>query len=74
MRAMCNQGERATGGGGGFTDGGFGSTDLIYWSVPVDATGARATAGQAPMGWDMAYKNGGGVSRTFRTFVICASP
>ena len=68
VRASCNPGERATGGGWAFLQGTFLAT-LVETSQPVvDPNGV-------PNGWFLRYwNNGGGANLQLSADVVCASP
>lgn len=74
---MCNPGERATGGGAGFVIGGtvvLSGGDTLLSSVPLNADGFAAAAGDVPRGWETTIRNGSASTRTAVFYVICASP
>jgi hypothetical protein len=70
---MCNPGERAVGGGGGFT--GNGSSEELMQSFPLSAPAVPAADGDIPRGWRVFLKN----ENTFtmpapKAYVVCARP
>lgn len=71
--ALCQPGERATGGGGGFD--GNGGNEIIQQSFPVLASGAQAQDGDTPVGWRVFIKNANAfaLSNT-HIYVVCARP
>jgi len=78
--APCHAGETAVGGGGAFiVAGNFGdnaSGEVITGSGPSQSTGGiYLTDGTAqPSAWAVSATNGTTSARTFRAFVLCASP
>ncbi len=71
--ALCQAGERATGGGGGFQ--GNGGNEIIQQSYPILANGAAAQDGETPVGWRVFIKNANAspLPDTY-IYVVCASP
>jgi hypothetical protein len=78
--AQCLPGERAVGGGGGFTNN---DTDVyqplhtetdVRISSPVDATGNAPTAGEVPTGWRLSAQHTGTGLRDLHAYAICAAP
>ena len=62
----CNQGEKATGGGG--SNGGASGVHLKQ-SSPTPST-----QGGTPTGWSATYENTSGSPAVIRAWVVCASP
>ncbi|MGV1047541.1 MAG: hypothetical protein ACOYD4_03320 [Solirubrobacterales bacterium] len=71
IRASCQAGERAVGGGVGFMTS-PGSTDRIFYSGPAGAEGEPAQ-GATAVAWEGALFNSEPSSRAARVFVLCAS-
>jgi hypothetical protein len=75
--AVCNTGEKATGGGARFTGLSATNQHLLVYSYPKNAatpaTGVPA-AGDVPTAWQASAYNGSGVAETLNVFVVCASP
>lgn len=71
--ALCQPGERATGGGGGFDANG--GNEIIQQSYPVLATGQRTEDGDTPVGWRVFIKNANAFALTQTyVYVVCAQP
>jgi hypothetical protein len=77
---QCEEGERATGGGGGFVNN---DTDTfqsnhtetdVRLSSPVDVDGDAPDEGETPTGWRLAAQHLGGGLRDLRVYAICAAP
>lgn len=73
LNLQCEAGERAAGGGAGFSD--FAGNEVLNVSHPVEADGSIPEAGDVPTGWSagVEYTTGGG-PRNAIGYVICASP
>ncbi len=71
--ALCQPGERATGGGGGFDSNG--GNEIIQQSYPVLAAGQRTQDGDTPVGWRVFIRNANAfpLNNTF-IYVVCARP
>ena len=69
---ICNQGERATGGGAKLDSPS--PEDRLVLSVPTDQFGNASSDGQIPRGWGARVFNGGAQADTARTSVVCAAP
>jgi hypothetical protein len=69
---QCEPGERATGGGAGFSD--FGGNEFINTSHPVEADGTPPETGDVPTGWTGGIEYTSGGPRAAFGYVICASP
>jgi hypothetical protein len=72
MVIKCNTGERAVGGGAGFTD--FGGNEVVDVSHPLESDGSNADTGDVPTGWFAAIEYTTGGPRNAVGYVICASP
>jgi hypothetical protein len=67
--ALCQTGERAT--GGGVVPGTL-STDIhLFDSAPTDGAGALASSGQAPQGWRVRILNSGNPPATSKVYAVC---
>lgn len=76
VHVECNPGERAVGGGIGWTQS-PGSGDAVVYSGPDDANFATTTfpaQGATPIGWAGEIKTSDGAGKTGRIYAICASP
>ena len=69
---QCQAGERATGGGAGFTD--FGGNEFVNVSHPLEADGTNPEAGDVPTGWAAGIEYTSGGPRNAVGYVVCASP
>jgi hypothetical protein len=69
---MCEAGERAVGGGGGFTASS--PLDYLGTSYPVEADQTAAEAGDTPAGWRSRVGNNDLVAKTAVFSVVCARP
>jgi hypothetical protein len=68
--ALCQAGERAT--GGGATPGGVTAGQIFpLQSVPADSAGLVAGSGDAPRGWRVIMYNGTGSPSTSTVYAIC---
>jgi hypothetical protein len=72
IRTDCLPGERATGGGAGFTD--FGGNEVVNVSHPVEADNTIPEPGDTPTGWAAGIEFSGGGPRHAIGYVVCASP
>lgn len=70
--ALCEPGERATGGGGGFE--GNGGNEVVQQSYPVDAAGQRAEDGATAVGWRAFLRNANAAPLNYIIYVVCARP
>jgi hypothetical protein len=76
VHVQCNTGERAVGGGIGWTQS-PGSGDGVLYSGPEDANFGSTTfpaQGATPTGWAGEIKTSDGAGKTGRVYAICASP
>jgi hypothetical protein len=76
VHIQCQAGERATGGGIGWT-GSPGSGDAVVYSGPEDANFSQSTfpqQGATPTGWAGDIKTSDGADKPGRVYAICASP
>jgi hypothetical protein len=75
---MCEAGERAVGGGGGFvsSSGAFqiGVNADLQQSYPIEADMTPPEAGDVPVGWFSFVFNGTTVQLNGAFFAVCASP
>ncbi len=70
----CQAGERAVGGGIGWTQS-PGSGDAVRYSGPEDSSGNTFPAqGATPTGWAGEIHTSDGAGKTGRVYVICAAP
>ena len=69
---MCEAGERAVGGGGGFDA--TSSFDDLHASLPVEADQTAAEAGDTPTGWRSVVSNNDALPKTAVLSVVCARP
>ncbi len=70
----CNPGERALGGGIGWTMS-PGSGDAVMYSGPETTTAdAFPSQGGTPIGWDGEIRTSDGPGKTGRIYVICGTP
>ena len=72
MRPMCEAGERAVGGGGGF-DGNLGNEE-IQQSYPVEADLTRPEDGDTPVGWLTIIENKSANPQIPTGYVVCSRP
>lgn len=70
--SMCEEGERAVGGGGGFT--GNAGSEVLQQSYPLAAENTAAAAGDTPIGWRSIVKNEAGSPQVPVAWVVCAQP
>ena len=68
----CEAGERAVGGGAGFT-GNLGDEELQQ-SYPIEADGTRPEDGDTPVGWASIIENKANIVQIPIGYVVCASP
>lgn len=73
VAAMCEPGERATGGGAGFQ--GNGGNEIVQQTYPLRADGQPAGDGDTPVGWGALVKNANAnaLPDTFG-YAVCARP
>jgi hypothetical protein len=68
--ALCQPGERAT--GGGATPGGVTAGQIFpLQSVPSDAAGLVSNSGEAPRGWRVIMHNGTGSPSPSTVYAVC---
>jgi hypothetical protein len=68
--ALCQPGERAT--GGGATPGGVTAGEIFpLQSVPADGAGLVSDSGQAPLGWRVIMYNGTGSPSSSTVYTVC---
>jgi hypothetical protein len=72
MRPMCEAGERAVGGGAGFT-GNLGDEEMQQ-SYPVEADLTAAETGDTPVGWLSIIENKANSVQVPIAFVVCSRP
>jgi hypothetical protein len=72
VRAMCQPGERATGGGAGLD--GVSGAEILRISRPVEANQTMAEAGEVAVGWEAVIENDGPGPDNATGYVICVSP
>ena len=73
VAAMCQPGERATGGGAGFQ--GNGGNEIVQQTYPLNENGQPAGDGESPVGWGALVKNANAsaLPNTFGS-AVCARP
>ena len=72
MRPMCEAGERAVGGGAGFTTNA--GDEELQQSYPVEADQSAAEAGDTPVGWLSIIENEAASVQVPIAYVVCARP
>jgi hypothetical protein len=72
--ASCNPGERAVGGGGGWSGTPSASLHIGRTEPAVGTAHGDAVAGQTPNGWFVEGVQLTGTNRTLTAYVICAAP
>jgi hypothetical protein len=73
VRADCDPGERAVGGGIGWTNS-PGASDTISYSGPDDGAGLYPEQGSTPVAWAGEIKTSDGEGKAGRVYAICAWP
>jgi hypothetical protein len=73
VRVTCNAGERALGGGIGWTNS-PGASDTISYSGPDDGAGLYPDQGSTPVGWAGEIKTSDLEGKTGRVYAVCVSP
>jgi hypothetical protein len=72
INIQCEAGERAIGGGAGFTT--FAGNEFINASHPVEADGSGPENGDTPTGWFVSIEYTTGGPRNAIGYVVCVSP
>ena len=71
MTAQCDEGSRATGGGGELVAGNAAQVNWIDTGVPVNSEGVAVSGDEVATGWRMKLLSPTANSQTIRVWVIC---